>query len=103
MTESELPDFAGKLLILYVSNPPRGMEAGAFLEFAEFKQYGGRLFLVGRVPERGDSGWASRLPSAIAWDSVVHYLVFETREDYERRAARAEGTIRRRLMKWLAG
>ena len=102
MTESELPDFANKLLVLYVSDPPRGMEAGVFLEFAEFKQYGDRLFLVGRVPERGDSGWASRLPSAVAWGSVVHYLVFDSREDYERRTARAERTIRRRLMKWLA-
>lgn len=103
MPEPELPDFAGKLLVLYLSNPPRRMEAGVLLEFATFKRYGDRLFLVGRVPERGDSGWASRLPSAVAWDSVVHYLVFDTREDYERRTARAQRTIRRRFMKWLAG
>ena len=103
MVDSELPDFTGKLLVVYVSDPPRGMEAGVFLEFAEFKLQGGRLFLMGRVPERGDSGWASRLPSAVAWDAVVHYLVFDSREDYERRTARYERTIRRRVMKWLAG
>jgi hypothetical protein len=56
MPDSELPDFTGKLLIFYVSDAPRGMEAGVFLEFAEFRRYGDRLFVVGRVPEKGDSG-----------------------------------------------
>jgi hypothetical protein len=103
MTEPGLPEFADKLLIVYVSNPPRGMDAGVFLEFSSFQHYGGRLFLTGRVPEKGDSGWASRLPAAVAWDSVVHYLVFDSRDDYERRTAKEQGTLRRRLLKWLAG
>ena len=103
MPDSELPDFTGKLLIFYVSDAPRGMEAGVFLEFAEFRRYGDRLFVVGRVPEKGDSEWVSRLASAIAWDAVVHYLVFDSREDYERRTVKERHTIRRRLLKWLAG
>jgi hypothetical protein len=56
------------------------------------------LFLVGRVPEKVEADWASRLLSGIAWDAVVHYLVFDSREEYERRTASGKTGLMSRLL-----
>ena len=60
------------------------------MEHVEFKRLGGRLFVIGRVPEMLGSEWVSQLHSAIAWDSVVHYLVFESHEDFRTRMAKTK-------------
>jgi hypothetical protein len=97
VSDDTVPNFKGKLVVCYVASPPRGMDGGVLMEFAEFRRFGQKLFLVGRVPEKVDASWASRLQSGIAWDAVVHYLVFDSREDYERRTAAGKGNLMSRL------
>ena len=99
----ELPDFTGKVVIFYVQHPPPGADSGMAMEYVEFKRLGGRLFAIGRVPENFESEWVSRLPGAVAWDAVVHYLVFDSREDYGRRTASARPTLVQRFFNRGAG
>jgi len=92
-----LPDFSGKLVLFYVRNSPGGMANGVVIEHGTFSRFGGRLFVVGRTPEKTDSMWAARLEGGIAWDAVLHYLVFVSREDYERRMANAAPGLAKRF------
>jgi hypothetical protein len=84
MSENALPDFSGKLVLFYTSGAPRGIQDGILMEFVSFAKYGGRLFLTGRIPSMDEKGmdWVSNLQSGIAWDSVIHYVIFQSREDY---------------------
>jgi hypothetical protein len=79
----DLPDFGGKLVALYFTSGTG--ETGVVMEYVEPRQIGGRLFLTGRMPEASESQWAAKLQGGIAWDSVVHYILFESHEDYMRR------------------
>jgi len=92
-----MPDFTGKVVVFYVADPPRGVDTGVIMEYVEFRRFGDRLFVVGRIPENAESQWVSRLQSGVAWDAVVHYLVFDSREDYARRAASAKPGFLQRL------
>ena len=90
MPEDTLPNFTDRVVTFYVADAPRGIEAGIAMEHVEFKRLGGRLFAIGRVPEMSASQWVSHLQSAIAWDSVVHYLVFDSHEDFRTRMAKTK-------------
>jgi hypothetical protein len=83
--------------VFYVRSPPAGIDAGIVMEYAEFRRLGNKLFVVGRIPEIVNAGWASRLQSAVSWDSVVHYLIFDSREDYQTRIASGKPSLLRRL------
>ena len=98
MEKENLPDFDGKLLVLYVSGAPPSFENGTFLEFASFTAYGGRLFVVGRMPSmRGE--WFANIQSGVAWDSVNHYLVFDSVEDYHDRVPQAGRKVKSPLLR----
>ena len=97
-TECERPDFSGKVVVCYLANAPRDSESGIVMEYVEFRQLQGRWFLTGRVPEYVDFQWAARLQQAVAWDAVIHYLVFDSREDYERRAALGKPSLAQRIL-----
>ena len=97
MHAADLPDFSGKVVVFYVSDPPAGIDNGVVLEYVELRSHGGRLFLVGRVPEKMDSAWVARLPAGVAWDSVIHYVVFDSREDFERRTSTPRPGLLRRI------
>jgi hypothetical protein len=81
----------------YMTGPPGAAEAGVTMEYVELRRVGGRLFAVGRLPEGVGDEWASRLESGVAWDSVVHYVVFESREDLQRRLGPAKPGFLARL------
>ena len=87
--ELELPDFRGKVVVLYVSNAPVGVNGGVVLEYAEPRVVGGRVFVQGRVPEIDGAEWVSHLPAAVAWDAVIHYVIFDSVDDYAQRTAQA--------------
>lgn len=87
MPASGLPDFTGKIVVLYLAHPPDGLRDGAVLEYATFRDSGGRLFVEGRLPALDEQNdWVSNLKGGFAWDDVVHYIVFDSREDYLARA-----------------
>ncbi|MBW1721321.1 MAG: hypothetical protein JRH13_08185 [Deltaproteobacteria bacterium] len=99
MQEDNLPDFQGKLVVLYLSDAPKSIQDGVLLEYASFQRYGGRLFVVGRVPEiEGESmDWIANLQGGAAWDSVTFYLLFNSREEYLNRVSTVRPPFWRRF------
>ncbi|UCF95134.1 MAG: hypothetical protein JSW39_13610 [Desulfobacterales bacterium] len=100
MSENKLPDFAGKLVLFYTADAPRGIQDGVLMEFVTFTEYGGRLFLKGRIPSVDEDGmeWVSNLQAGISWNDVTHYVVFDSREDYMARMGTAKVPFFRRLL-----
>src|SRR5262245_52885459 len=72
LSDNVLPDFTGRVVVIYVSN---GADSGLTLEYPEFKTFNDRLFLVGRTPQIAES-WSRNLSAGAAWDSVTHYFIF---------------------------
>lgn len=97
MSEGNMPDFSGKIVIFYVESAPAGLEGGILMEYVELQVLEGRKFLVGRVPSWAESQWVARVQGGVAWDSVVHYLVFDSREDYQQRVATAKQGVMGKL------
>ena len=100
MSEEKLPDFAGKLVLFYTAGAPRGIQDGILMEFITFTEYGGKLFLTGRIPSVDEKGmdWVSNLQAGISWNDVTHYMVFDSREDYISRMAGGKPPLFRRLL-----
>ncbi|MDG4597259.1 MAG: hypothetical protein P9F75_16485 [Candidatus Contendobacter sp.] len=49
----------------------------------EFRMQKNRLFVIGIVPESATrNDWAANRPCAIAWDSIVDYIVFDSEKQY---------------------
>jgi hypothetical protein len=79
MKKTTLPDFTNKVVSLgigkdeytYAINSPR------------FELQGNKLFLIGTVPAGGSTGdWCEGATSAVAWDNVTDYLVFDSASRY---------------------
>jgi hypothetical protein len=84
----QLPDFSQKLVLIYLMG--RSPDDGVLLENARFEIQGGRPFLVGDFAEGGSANdWVAGVHTALAWDSVQQYFVFDSMEDYMARASRA--------------
>ncbi len=83
-----LPNLEGKILLIYLMHS--GGEHFTVIEQPRFDLQGDRLFLVGRLaPYKG--GWGHGLPTAVAWDAVQQYFVFESLEQLEKELGRATG------------
>ena len=87
----EFPDFTGKVVVFYLKGGgTRSWGECVVLDYIAFKRMGGQLFVVGRMPPAVGTEWIWALQSGIAMDSVAHYLVFDSLEDYKQRAGRTE-------------
>lgn len=76
------PDFSRKVVSLGIV----GNEQSYAVESPHFEMQAGRLFLVGTVPPGGSTrDWSKGVESAVAWDQVTDYLVFDSVEDYQKR------------------
>ena len=72
------PDFAGKIVSLST------YDSVLAIQDPHFEQQGGRLFIIGMVPEGGSrNDWALGTLSAVAWDAVTDYLVFGSLKEYK--------------------
>ncbi len=85
MEDKGLPDFNGKVVILYLANAPRACEDGVLLEYPHFIKRNDKIFLSGRIPEIEEQEWVSSAQASVAWDSVIHYLEFKSIDDYRDR------------------
>ena len=105
MGEEVLPDFLGKLVVFYITGAGATSwgDSGVVMDFIDFRRIGNRLFVVGRLPQAVGAEWVWSLQSGIAWDSVAHYLVFDSLEDYQRRTAKAKPGLFKRVFKGEAG
>jgi hypothetical protein len=91
--KTELPDFSKKL----VSFSVRGENDGRAIDRPRWEIQGGRLFLVGTVPRGGSSrDWCEGVTSAVAWDEVTDYLVFDSVKHYRKRLAVYDGKKQKR-------
>lgn len=83
--KDELPNFEGRVLSVLCQHE----NTSQLLADVVFKKYAGRVFLVGNVPEQASQdNWTANLPSAIAWDSVQDYVIFDSVSDYQKRLNR---------------
>src|ERR1044071_2359643 len=77
--KQNLPDFDGKVVSVVCKNE----DTGQLIRSPRFQKQGGRLFIVGTVPEdASQDNWMEALPCAIAWDTVQDYVIFESMADY---------------------
>jgi hypothetical protein len=82
-----LPDFLGKC----VSISLRDDDVSHDLCDPRFEYQGNRLFIIGYVPKGAtESDWAATKTSAIAWDRVQQYFVFDNLKDYQKAIKKSE-------------
>lgn len=80
--KKSLPDFSTKIVSFGIS----GDEHSYAIESPRFETQAGRLFLVGTVLPGGSTrNWSQGVVSAVTWDQVTDYLVFDSATDYQRR------------------
>jgi len=95
----ETPDFDGKVVAFYCGANPQF--ATAILSPVFQTQYA-RLFVVGASAPRIPKRWDDDLQTAIAWDTISTYNVFDSLRDYHERMARPEYTRPRPTTGWLS-
>jgi hypothetical protein len=81
MIHIQFPDFSGKIILLYLTD--RSDEHNVVLQNAVMENQAGKLFVVGQFAEGTTTNdWATGIQTAVAWDNVEQYLVFDSIEDY---------------------
>ncbi len=77
--EEKLPDFSGKCISITIKDDSISHD----LYDSHFEMQGGRLFIIGTVPEGSSaSNWIANCQYAVAWDRITDYVVFENLESY---------------------
>ena len=83
MTKDSLPDFSGKC----ISIRARGSRYSHDLYDPSFEYQGGKLFIVGTVPEgASESCWDDNQTCALDWENVIKYTLFDSKEAYQKAA-----------------
>ena len=81
MNKENLPDFSGKCLSIRLIHS----EFSHDLYDPKFEYQGGKLFLIGTIPEgASDSDWDANQTGAVAWDLVRNYVLFNSLEEYSK-------------------
>jgi uncharacterized protein (DUF1330 family) len=86
--------FAGKVLIVYLINPPEAFSGGIAIANPSVEERYGRTFLVGEVPESAGD-WSSGLRIGIGFDQVAHFLEFTDVDEYVDKTSSMAGKIGR--------
>ena len=75
------PDFSGK----YISITIKDDEISHDLFDPKFENQAGRIFITGITPHGAtESNWVSGIKSAVAWDRVTDYFLFDDIESYNK-------------------
>ena len=84
----QFPDFSNKIILDYLMGRPP--DDGVLLQHAAFEIQGGRPFIIGEFAEGASANdWVAGVITALAWDTVQQYFVFDSMEDYMARASQA--------------
>jgi hypothetical protein len=84
----QFPDFSNKIILVYLMGRPP--DDGVLLQHAVFEIQGGRPFIIGEFAEGASANdWVAGVCTALAWDTVQQYFVFDSMEDYMARASQA--------------
>ena len=79
------PDFTDKIVSFST------VENNLAINNPRFETQGGRLFVVGTIPKGATTNdWAENRQSAVAWDAVTDYIVFDSIEQYKKLMALSE-------------
>ena len=74
-----LPDFSGKCISITIKDDSTNHD----LWNPRFEYQGPRLFIIGTVPVGAtESDWVAGCYSAVAWDCVTDYYVFDSIDAY---------------------
>lgn len=94
------PEFAGKVVVFYIGSMASGTwgESGVVLDYVSIRTIAGRRFIVGRLPEAVGDQWLWGLHGGIAWESVAHYLAFNSVEDYKSRVPKPALSLWKRIV-----
>jgi hypothetical protein len=85
MKKTIQPDFTGKLFSFSII----GDSYSYAIDCPSFEMQGGRWFVVGTVPHGATtSGWNDGAASAVAWDQVNNYLIFNSAKHYRKGLAK---------------
>ena len=81
MKKTTFPDFAGKIVSVSIVSDDHTYT----IDSPHFVLQGGRWFLIGTVPHGASNGdWSEGAISAVAWDQVATYLVFDSAKLYQK-------------------
>jgi len=78
--------FKGKVLLVYLINPPNEFTGGLAIATPRVEEKLGRYFVVGKVPGN-PSNWTSGLSISVAFDQIAHYMEFADESDFIEKAA----------------
>ncbi len=79
MDKDFLPDFSGKCISMRIEHS----ECSHDLNDPHFEYQGGRLFIVGTIPEgSSESGWDNNQTGAVDWARVRNYVLFNNLDEY---------------------
>jgi hypothetical protein len=81
MFQMTFPDFSGKIVLIYLAN--RSDDYNVVMQHATLENQAGKIFIVGEFAEGTTaSDWAAGIRTAVSWENVEQYLVFDSIEDY---------------------
>ena len=87
MDKELLPDFSGKCLSIRM----RGSQYSHDLFDPHFEYQGGKLFIIGTVPENSsEAGWDNNATAALDWAYVIKYTIFNSLQEFMEAAEIAE-------------
>ena len=87
MNKDALPDFSGKCLSMRVVDS----EGSHDLFDPHFEYQGGRLFLIGTIPEgASESNWDANQIGAVDWSRVRNYILFPDMDSYTECVGKSE-------------
>lgn len=79
--KDKLPDFHGKCLLLNIKKQRYAIG----LNDPHFEYQGGRLFIIGSIPEGAThSNWGVGEQRAVLWSRVTNYVIFEDHTAYSK-------------------
>jgi len=88
MQTMTVPDLGDKIVLVYMIN--RSPEESVLLCNARFEAQGGRVFLIGEFAEGASANdWVAGVTTALSWDCVEQYFIFDSLEEYMNRASKA--------------
>ena len=97
MDDMELPDFSGKVVIVYLRNAPRAIQDGIVLEYPTFEKRSERIFLTGRIPEAQGQEWIANCQTGVSWNDVIQYIEFRSIEEYHKKISGTKPTIMQKM------
>jgi hypothetical protein len=76
MSEDGIPDYSGKVLVIYHKDRSDG--SASLIDEPVFELIGDRYFLVGIIPKGGtQNDWGLGAVTAIALDNIAEYYVLD--------------------------